>query len=128
MNNNMNNMVKIKNVKALPMYSENFSIANKNDLVDMLRSIPIVLYDYDENQEEYKGKESVFDFSKLIGAVAPHGNIGIEEGFLTADIYIFEEYKDYVFKNCEFSIKTVYAETKSAVVKGVNVIGFGKGE
>lgn len=124
----MNNMIKVKQVKVLPLHSENFIISNKNDLIDMVQSVPIVVYDYEvkSHEERYKLKKNTFDDCKLIGVVASHSSINIKDDFIVSDIYIQEEYKDYEFCNSEFTINTITNNNNNRIIsiKKLNAIEF----
>ena len=112
-------MIKLKNVKVCPLYNPNFTTINKYDLCDMVESVPIVA-NFEINS---------YDNMEVIGMVLPHSDISIEDGYITSDILIKEEYKDYEFKNYECNLCNDFdKENKVGSIKNILLIEFGKGD
>lgn len=113
--------VLLKNVKICPLHNPNFIVSNKDELVDLLPSVPIVSYvDYVDGIG--------FDYlnMKLIGIIAPRSSMNIVDGYITSDIYIEEEYKDYVFKNYQCTIKNISSKDRIFRIDRFDCIEFGK--
>lgn len=101
-------MIKLENVKVMPLFNPNFTLNNKNCLIDMISSTPIIYgFDY-YDKNKYENKDC-----KIIGMVSPNSSIGIEDNFLTSDIYIMSDYLDGIdytklkFKNYEASVDEI---------------------
>ena len=115
-------MIKLENVKVCPLHNPNFTIDNKDELIDILPSSPIVInYDYDNRNENERVEQM-----KIIGMVSSHSDMNIEDGYITSDIYIEEEYKDYCFKNYQCSVDDISREQRIFKIKRLDVIEFEK--
>lgn len=112
-------MIKLENVKICPLYNHNFTITNEDELVNLLPSVPIVI------NFDYHGEIS-YESIKIIGMVAPNGNMSIEDDFITSDVFIEEEYKDYVFNNYCCNLCEYNKEYNTGKILRFDVIGFDK--
>ena len=117
-------MIKKEQVKVMPLCNPNFYISNKDELCDLIQGVPIIVnYNYEE-------KEPLIAYDcKIIGMVAQHGSVLIENNMLTSDIYIMDEiYKDYEFVNYECDIDMLSKKDNIAKIKRISAIVFGKNE
>jgi len=82
-------MIELKQVKVFPLHNPNMIISNVDELSDMIKGVCIIKdFDYENRQGE-----------QIIGMISKDSQVKLEDRFLTADIIIQDEYKDYLFKN-----------------------------
>lgn len=87
-------MIELKQVKVFPLHNPNMVISNTDELSDMIGGTPIVV--------DFDNEKSHMVESKIIGMVTLYGDVNIIDGYIVADIVLYnDEYKDYVFKNYE---------------------------